>query len=230
MGSKMGPGGNGFTGDSFRFRADDGTELDTGGGEATWLAAINTDISLSPSIKSFRIRMGFNYLSTVTSQKRFGLATSFNGGTYFQIRDFPADPAADGLVNHKSLVASPHAAAYDDHIDTTEHGTPGPYFSGTHIATNGAVVTDSTISNTALINFNADVQEGLSTEWCLRFYEVNNILNPGDFIDLRLVVDTITPFTGGYPTTPRITFLDHLSHPYIPEAVRRPAVSRILTR
>lgn len=217
MGKMGGPGGNGFTGDSSRFRSDFGSESDDGvppsGGGAPWLGAINTDISMPMNFGNFRIRMSLNQEDADMSvDKAVAVRYSINGSGFFDIQVG---------INHNYIGrfrSKSESLGVEPLSDSTEYFGAEALFSGTWAdVTNGYIVTDNNFDRTGNAHYDQAVFHGLSTEWCLQLL-ARGVSGPsfdlvaGDTLDFRLYVDNQI-FTGGYPNTPRINVTAALDNP-----------------
>ena len=210
-----GPGGNGFTGGNFRFRTDAGTEVDDDVPDgAAWLDAINTDISLSISAGTFRLRMAYNFEDPSSVNKAVQMRYSHNGGGFFTVQG-----NQDGnFVGH--VESESKFLGVDNLDDSTEYSGLNQLFTGTWAdTTQGQIITEYNFDSTGICNFAAEALRGMSTEWCLHLKPLGDTetfdLDAGDTLDFKLYVDN-SIFTGGYPEIPRLNLTAAVhDHPYI---------------
>ncbi|MGW8178351.1 MAG: hypothetical protein ACWGQW_06235 [bacterium] len=197
----MGPGGNGLTGDNFRFRFDDGSEVQESSGGATGMAAVNTNISLPQNYPyTFRLRFAVNYEADAAALRQLDFGESLNSAVYRKIYQ-------DGDAS-EAHISCPTSAWLSWHDDTTAHTGAEQLYTGTWAnTTNGYVITgSSSFIRTANTNFPGGAIYGLSAEISLKLIPAD--LASGDTIDIRPFFYTMTPLSGGYNQTARITITD----------------------
>ncbi|MCK5643121.1 MAG: hypothetical protein KAJ19_20095 [Gammaproteobacteria bacterium] len=199
---------NGFVGTNFRFRNDDGDHSPFAG---TWLAALNTNISLVPSADQFRLRFAAKKVD-FSGNHTFELAYSLNSGGYAQITDDSSTPLTNVSTSYFSN--GEHTIAYT---------SPNQVYTDTWAdLTNNAIITDDAQSDTGVSGWDAtSAVKGMSIEMCMKFdLGFTPRLKAGDTLDIRIYLGGMVAPTGGWEQTARITILPGYHH-YIPEHLRR---------
>jgi hypothetical protein len=203
-----------------RFRHDNGTETDDGvpssGGGATWIAAIDSHITMPINFGRFRFRFCCTNEGGSEAARSHQLRMSYDGGAYNVMSTI-----TPGLT----VVDSPHIPT--NRADSTDYGSAEDLYTAVWAnATNGCVVDATT--NTGLCDYPTPVRR-MEIEYSLQLGVPPDVA-VGVVLSLQ-GGSTANAFLDGYDFTPELTIGPAVAHPEPWFIHRNRAVlSRIVTR